>query len=746
MPIISHAADEYDHQETDADWQHAVDTAPQGVPLDNLFHMAGAGSLAKIVDSPLVPRSIAQLTLDTSGDYKETQGTAIWSTKSAQANPYIRSDNRFDLKRDQAISLWMYFGNKGTNAADGMAFVLQNSEDGKYAEATGGEGLNVWGSDRNSIIGSSSAVAMTAIENSWALEFDTNVNKTVNSGGMADSFDAGPLQLNNTGDYSLDTGKASVVRDGMHIASGYPADAKTYMEHYYKNHYDPDSRSYRSGYFFTMNHTNPKAAGNLSNGEWHHLSLKWKAADKTMTYTFNDRDPKTNQVRSGMDIVSDTLDINTDKLGIGGGADGNVFWGITGSSGSLSENGLVVIDSSDSLGHVTSQASLIDVTQNKKISKGDSVAPGDKISYKYTFNYEGDSQQDIEPLTMDVPLPMPLQWQTGGVSYQKNPAKNENFNSNELNQERIKKAWVQPLDGSNPQAVVTVTGVAPEVKTTTSVAAVTSRFYGPNYQTKLTLPSYMIKAKRTLQLDSPTTTFNLRHSESATITGQLTNAGVPIPASEMQDYHVDAMLNGHAVSAGSLDKNGSFEFTISPKQLNVGSQNKLVLVGADQVSDAAANDRNHQSNSVTISLNRQIGTLYISKLPQNASFIPTELKGHSQWVSRQSGWNLDVVDERGAQNRWTLAVSLETPFHTVGGTTPMNGNVALLRNGYSELLTTSPATVMSKTTHEDDETTHVLQEHWDANNGFELQVNGGAIAGNYEGTFNWQLIDAPQTT
>jgi len=124
------ATDQSDYQ--DQDWYHGIATAPQGVPLDNLFYVKGDGfdSTPKLIDSPLVPKSIAQVTHDTVWKMppgQPKQASALWSRRDPQANPLSRSDNRLNLNKDAAISLWMYFGDKGGGAADGMAFVLQNS-------------------------------------------------------------------------------------------------------------------------------------------------------------------------------------------------------------------------------------------------------------------------------------------------------------------------------------------------------------------------------------------------------------------------------------------------------------------------------------------------------------------------------------------------------------------------------------------------------------------------------------------
>ncbi|KRK91272.1 hypothetical protein FC99_GL002420 [Levilactobacillus koreensis JCM 16448] len=679
----------------------------------------------------------------------------------------------------------MYFGNKGDKAADGMAFVLQNSSAGIKSLGAAGEGLGVWGNDGNGDPQSDvSGITYGAIDNSWALEFDTRPNVSEDSLGGADSFDLGKI-AKYPGTVFSEISEEKVVRNGMHIASGYPKSAETYSDSYYKRQWIKDPNNPNRGKWngpgklYKMNHVRPKSAGNLADGKWHHLSLAWSATNKTMTYTLNDIDPNNKKKQSIDDIITDTLKINVnipgennlnalDKLSKASGIklnestrdgaasiktdpDGNVYWGVTGATNAYSsENGLVVVDSATSLGHVESSATLTKKTsqtsQNEeKISEGDSVTSGDQVTYTYTFDYQGNSQQDIHPLTMDVPLPTPLKWQSGGVSYGNESILSEPFSTDELTHTQIQKTWTQSLNGTNPKAIVKVTGIVPKVTSPVKVAAVTARFFGDNYQTKLSLPSYNIQSKKQmdLKLTADKTSFELKHSDSATITGSLTDNDQPIPAEEMKDYHLNALLNGKATTSGSLDSTGHFNFNIAPKDLKVGD-NQLVLVGADDV-DAADDDRSHRSNAVTITIKREEGTLYISKVAENSTFIPTQLTGRPQWISRQNDWQLKVMDERGANSKWTLQVSLGTPFHLKDGSGLMTGDVAL-RHGHDqdEVLKNDAVNVMSKTTTTEDEETDVLPSHWNEVEGLALHVNGGAVAGDYEGTFDWQLVDGPQ--
>jgi hypothetical protein len=86
-----------------------------------------------------------------------------------------------------------------------MAFVLQNDPNGTTASAKVssssiiGETLGVWGVDTNNKLQDGDEFAKTAIQNSWALEFDTYTNTSTgySDAGKGDS----PLMMgsrNNT--------------------------------------------------------------------------------------------------------------------------------------------------------------------------------------------------------------------------------------------------------------------------------------------------------------------------------------------------------------------------------------------------------------------------------------------------------------------------------------------------------------------------------------------------------------------
>jgi len=706
--------------QANADLDHALATAPQGVPLDNLFSMAGSDNFTKLIDSPLVPQSVAQITVD-NPDLSSIQAGAIWS-KTGLA----RMNNQFNMNADEQIALWLYFGNKGDEvvkqkkAGAGMAFVLQNSDKKNWAIAGAGESLGVWGNDRNGIgIDSSTATTLvtdTAIKKSWALEFDTQVNQTAMV-GKSDAFD-------------LDV----PVNSGMHIASGYPGEAATYRQLGSKKHY-----------YFSMNHKQPKMVTNFADGQWHHLTLDWQADKKQMTYHYNDRDPVTGMARSGEDVVQDTVIVDPSKLGATA-ANGNVYWGITGSTSVFnSENALAMVDSSDSLGKVIPHATLYNLTTKRPVPAGGRVAVGDQLRYQYQFDYDAaTSNQDIQPLTMNLPLPQPLTWTAGGVSYDQ-AAISEPFSLTELNQPEIKKAWKETLDKSRNRVTVSATGTVPAVSHETTVPAVTARFYGPNYQTQLPLPSYRIQPGVQLKLANlGDATQQLGHHEDATVRVQLTNNGEPFAVDELAGYRLRAKLNGQTVFmtdlAGQLAAGqpvGTAQLTVKSALLKPGD-NQLTLQAEDKA------DAQVHSNEIQVTLTRGPGTLGFGEVSPQADFATTTLTGTAQHIQRKPGWRLTVLDERGPQRRWKLFVQQQTPFRTASGQL-LSGHVIFMRDHEEQPVgdqSQAAVLVAEKTTASDSEQTSVSGS-WQADQGPHMLVNSDTLAGKYQGVLEWRLQDAP---
>lgn len=214
--------------------ENAMKSAPQGIKVAPYFTVpSGIGQdgkqknvasvLANSGNSSLYPMDGVQISsLDTNG-----AGGAIWS-----------NGKTFDLNQNQRASMWIYISGKdisyASQMADGMAFVLQDDpnmqkDNQSFAFSAPGESLGVWAKDNGS---SNNDINSSAIQSSWALEFDTHMNDATPDPGFlsmpttADYFDGGKgFGYNPSSGSSPEENVA-----GQHIASGYPADADTYTQ------------------------------------------------------------------------------------------------------------------------------------------------------------------------------------------------------------------------------------------------------------------------------------------------------------------------------------------------------------------------------------------------------------------------------------------------------------------------------------------------------------------------------------
>lgn len=150
------------------------DPPPGGLPIKDFFDLGTFnGNSAKIS-----PNSSGLNVVRVTDDANQTG--SVWSDNDK---------NYLNVNKKQTLSMWMYFGsvNSLIGNPDGLAFVLQNGGLDAISNVNGkvnnGESLGVWGSDNNKFtaakpprVGNVPTAAEQAIQNSFAVEFDTETN------------------------------------------------------------------------------------------------------------------------------------------------------------------------------------------------------------------------------------------------------------------------------------------------------------------------------------------------------------------------------------------------------------------------------------------------------------------------------------------------------------------------------------------------------------------------------------------
>lgn len=679
----------------EADLAHAIATAPHGIPLDHVFTTDIPGSATKLLDSPTVPKSIAQITPE-----MPNQVGAIWSRMGTG-----EQRNQFNLSSEMKMGFWFYFGNKGDAAGEGMAFVVQNSPDKDKTLGLSGQSLGVWGLVSTGDKEKSATIAKTAIQKSWALELDTHANADYRD--LTGYFDG-----------------ARATRNNPHIAYASPAD-----KDYYVN--VPEAGVGRSGnYTLRHYHANPLVHG--ADGNWHHLTMMWHPAREYLEYYYDDIDPVTNEQREWFN--SDSFHVKKDDITAGEQDLTKVFWGITGSTGPLNaSNNLVMIDHSSSLGKVTTAVHLDNKTQQREVMAGDKVAAGDQLTYRYEFDYQPtEDEQALAPLTMTMPVPEGLAVSQGRVTY-------DNHTEDQIGPPQdgqLKMTWSKSLTKKRHHATVTLTGRAlPALQTTTRPAAI-ANFYGDNYQTSLKAPEYQVAGGLYLQLKNLGDDVQVvKRHEAATVKVRLQNGDLPLEPAVVAQYPLHIKLNGTEHSLAEFDgqlSGDTYQLRLPGKVLHEG-ENTLKL---------QATDGDKQSNNVSISLVQSPGTLSFEQVPQKVSFASGTLTGQKLQLGRNHDWQLAVRDERGPQKHWRLQVALHEDFMT-DTRRELRGEPIVIKSGaLQQSVDPAGATVIDKQSQSDSEVTWLEDELKKEKMDILLAVAADALHGQYSGTLQWTLTNA----
>lgn len=445
---------------------------------------------AKIIrgQNPKYPDSDAvQLTNDIK------QLSSIWSDND--------KGNYIDTAIPQKLSMWLYFGHT-VNPADGIALVFQNGGPDAISKSRGvpkpGETLGVWGPDvitnQNQ---NSTEIAEGAIQNSWALEFDTFLNRTTTA-GKGSYFD-----------YDFE----STIDGNQHIAWNYPAKMSTYQ-------YD-----WTNGSVYKMVHKDTKEFLNLTNGttgdnSWHHLSIDYKppvtGTVATLTYTFNDK--KTNGEPGSMlttpndQPFSKTVPLELSNFNFAkdenGVTDTKLRYGLTGSTGDNASLNMAVFETMPSLVNASSEVKVYNVSQgNREIKEGDAKSYNNNlIKFSYNVNYLS-GQNDLLNTVATINLPKNIIYNTtgniGNVVY--SDGKTEPIPASEVNAGVLSHKLGRGLNNGLNGAKIEVTGITKiaDGSSKTTVASAHALIKGDLYKDDVNTPNfYIVSEPRHLSIKS----------------------------------------------------------------------------------------------------------------------------------------------------------------------------------------------------------------------------------------------------
>ncbi|WP_143463078.1 WxL domain-containing protein [Levilactobacillus enshiensis] len=688
------------------DLSTALATAPHGIVLDKTN---------PFVTTETTKKSSATVMASTNPNAPGTQVAALTSGPNQFGSMWATQQGLLDLGRDQTISMWLYLGNSDAQAGAGLAFVLQNDSrgleatPGKRKGVIPGETLGVWGVDDDSHQSSAKKVAKTAIQNSWALEFDTQWNGQENdsAAGKANSFDVG---------YPV-----------MHIASNYPGKTTTYQRHEIDHGIIHGLLGSRYTYYYNLWHKNVVNNVNepnfLSNGQWHHLTIRYQKKGGLLMYTFDDRDPQMHTPQQG---IGRTIELDLNQLDPQ--KTGQIRWGLTSATSDQFENHLVVLENVPGMVDVDSRTTLTDLDRKRVVTSGGQVKSKSRVRLDYHLAYRS-GRQAWADIVAHLKVPKDIDVKEIKIAYSKGEEQQvslTNFADNELSV-RLQNA----LNEENRAAVISVMGQAKAVTTTKTVEALTSKFTSATQVSAADTPDFMINphARMSLEVTSETPIV-LSSRRDIVVEGTARLKGVD--ADDSSKIWIKAQLNGKALEPVLVNRAGDFQLPISGAQIQRGA-NHLELIAMTEEGDASA--------PVTVPITL-VGTLRFSTVSLRSTFKETVLTGETKRVQRENDWILSVQDERGTGEPWTLTAQAE-PFKTETGR-PLVGQLIYVDTYRTRTIGAEATEILTRQTDGSEaDTLYDVGNSWTPETGLLLSVGGGATAGKYQGTITWGLTNAP---
>jgi len=718
----------------------------------------------------------------------ENQVSSVWS------NPIEGIDNYFDAGKKQTLSAWIFMGGSGFHGSEGLVFVLQN--DGPQAIAKNGtaiadgESLGVWGSDLKKK-NSTSEMAQSALQKSWALEFDGILSGTKGGsatdileqkgGTLGATLDSYQLGIDGINQYPNGVDYAG---NGMGYGRGF-SDLWGYLAWSYPGYKDSylnigkiDGGLLGGGIkplyelihsdIFETDFVTP-ASAKLA---WHHLTVKYTPPESgssmaRLSYAFNDK------TIDGLEPPKGNLDqgfvekkFNLDLTKLSANASTKLYYGFVGTNcaGMNTATNAVVFEELPSLVEADKNAYVVDETNKTKVSSSTDVMkdddktltetttvhPNDKLRFNYMLQYQS-GKRDMSPVTATANVPDNVTVTTdssgniGRVTYAN--ADPEPIPASALNGTKLTFPIREYLSLTNPWANIELNATAdpvPNVNTALQVPFSHATLEGDNYKTDVQTPPFTIQAARaTLTLTKTSDdviTTSPDHSVDLTgtmkiVENETPNVEQPINNSDINFYvSVD---NGDAqLVKDTASPNGQFAIPFNSSDENEHTITVYAVdpnyVGSDGIPDTLA------SNKVTYTVKVKKNDLSLkSKDEYDFQFVRADEK--ERIIPRKDDWGVEV---NSTNTTWVLTANsteLVDESNNVfnGGLifTDEAGNTFSLQDEKAlidEDMTASPTQEVTR-----------VSDEWDSDEGVLLHVNSGVVpSGKYTGTIYWNLSDS----
>ncbi|EME8208283.1 hypothetical protein L1X85_001915 [Enterococcus faecium] len=652
--------------------------APDGTSLADAFNLVPVGSnshatIAKNKNG----NDVCVLT-----DDNRDQSAALWSATNYQ----------LDLNKDFDTKMKLYLGNKGSYAADGITFTLQNDPRGNnaFSSSTEGGALGVYSSQeaRNS-----TEAAQEALQNSFSIEFDTHQNE-----GKGNAYDE------TSHDYKPGPN---------HIAATMPGNPETYDVY---SRWPTQKVKVRHN-LLTEPINLPN--GSLSNGQWHDFEVHYDHITEQITYVFDGQSRVCNLPRT---VFSSDY----------------VYWGFTGTTGDDSNVNAVVFSE---LPKAVNVETTTDVLKNNTSVINKDVNMGDTLTYSLKATYLGGIQnwtdvvgeEFLNPYVEYVPHTLAVKYpETGTITKEEPQITPENHLiapelTNDLGDVHENK-WTS-VEITFDVKVKNIDSNQKIIK-----AEDFTEFIGDNYTVRPYETSYQILNDEALRPQIKLSDSLANASVSVFPTDQsLTIDG------EWKDKDSNAVslfykLNGQErvlqdnVSNTAKDSWLPFSQEISLADLNIGDNQVEVYA-----KDAEGQLSNHESFKIIL----KQGNVSFKSIDPEIQFNKMVISGTTVYSSPQATVGVVVEDTTGIPKDWQLKVKQTTSFSD--GTRDLPAQLTYL-NG-EEKLSINDSSAVGLPVVQNNATDYSLQQ--DANHQFQLAVSPGAYTGEYQSQLEWTIERAP---
>ncbi|MQS76274.1 hypothetical protein [Companilactobacillus halodurans] len=777
--------------------------APKGIGINKYF----SNSAPKVYDKKDIYDTNSAQIVDNTGANSDSGNIISLANSNNTYGSMWSNDKTFDINKEQTISAWMYFGSGDGESdinSEGIAFVLQNDDNGVAALGAGLEGLGVYGYDASEVTlvsgtnAKQSYIKNTAVQNSVALEFDTEKNnfydtsnKPINNNGKSFpslytyySLNGYDTQLGTATSNLVNLGFPSDARYGAggsygHIALTYPGLADSYQpadltaNSTMKNQFVP----FDTGY--DLVHIKPTAAYLINDTDssgnpiyWHHVTIKWIPAESGSTtakleYSYNDKSTdgsdNNNTTSTNFQRINDTIDVDTTKLNT---TDGKVRWGFTAANGSSTSvaTKLVAFDSIPELLYGDADASITDNTLNKTITSDSTdkkVAGGDSLSLNYDLNYiRGNENWKDIAAQIKIPDNVTVTPDANGnvayITYNDANKTTEAISSSELVDGSLKHTLAKTIGNSSgatgTSATIKISATANQVNSDTNVGTKPATFTGSNNIATTNSPAFTIMApkKYSLKLDNTgSSNLNLLYKADNSALNLVTDLTYSDNHSFGDDttgtniiYQITA--GDKTYTAGATATDDDYNQSIDLKSLidndtdfwNIFTENSTQTVTIKAIDQA----NGLVSNTVTYIVDTKPNKSLSMTVSKNLNFKDINLGDTTEYLKRNSDFDLSVTSLR---EPWQLNVSTNGLY--LNGKT-LDSNLALVYRKTADsnyaAIGSTPTMIDEDTTSHETSSTEDIADDWTNNSGLLLKQLGASNAGKYTGTLTWTVSDS----